>query len=335
MHHRPTPARARALALLAPLLAGVALSGCTGAADADAPASETRTFEADNGAIEIPADPQRVVATGYAVPVLLEADANLVGISTWERGLAMMSEEDLATYEQLPKVAGENASETNYEAVAEADPDLIIIAVPAPVLGDVDLERLESIAPVAVIGPTLPDAWRELSQRQMDAAGRADQFEAQKRAYDDRAADLRDKYADALDGLEFGHLGAYGDPTAAEFHREVAGSWGTNIGTDIGIDYSGEVAEKTGGSGDVSEYPAIEQLPEVYGDYDVLTYTLEVDGAVPPGVQYVLDNPLWQSLPAVQAGNVFGIQYTEAATYESALRTLDALDAALEPLLDR
>ena len=73
----------------------------------------------------IPVHPQRVVATGYAVPALIEAGAPLVGISTWTRGVPMMSPEELATYERLDKVAGESAADTSYEAIALADPDLI------------------------------------------------------------------------------------------------------------------------------------------------------------------------------------------------------------------
>ncbi|MEV0727331.1 ABC transporter substrate-binding protein [Polymorphospora sp. NPDC050346] len=295
----------------------------------------TRVFQADNGDITIPADPKRVVATGYAVPVLIEADAALVGISTWKRGLAMMTEEDLATYEGLDKIAGETAAETNYEAIANAKPDLIVIGVPAPVLADIDLDRLESIAPVVAIGPTVPSAWRDLSRRQSDAAGRLDNFEAAKTAYETKAAELKTKYADALTGLEFGHLGAYGAVAAGTFHREFAGSWGTNIAQDVGVTYYGEVKKKGGGGLDVTEYPSIEEVPASFGAADAITYTLQADGTVSEAVQRVLDTDLWKNLPAVKAGLVFPVRYTEAATFASALKTLDSLDQALAPLLTR
>jgi iron complex transport system substrate-binding protein len=88
-------------------LAAVALAlvtagcGVAGPADAPAPAGGTRTVVADNGEVAVPAHPQRVVATGYAVPALIEAGAPLVGISTWTRGASMMGEDDLTTYERL------------------------------------------------------------------------------------------------------------------------------------------------------------------------------------------------------------------------------------------
>ncbi|HTW15974.1 MAG TPA: ABC transporter substrate-binding protein [Nocardioides sp.] len=325
----------RATGALAAVSVLLVLAAC-GSEDESAEAADsatTRTFTADNGDVEIPADPERIVATGYAVPVLIEADADLVGISEWSRGVPMMTEEDLATYEELPKVAGEMANETNYEAVAEAEPDLIVIGVPQPALVDLDLDKLESIAPVLVLGPSRPDSWKDLGERQADAAGATEGFEEARQTYLDKAAELKEKYTDRLADLEFGHVGAYGDTAGGVFQREFAGSWGTNVAGDLGVTYYGEVAEKGGGSADVSEYPSIEELPDSLGDADVITYSLDVDGSVNESVQYVLDSPLWQNLPAVKAGLVMPVQYTEAATYTSALMTLDSLDENLTKIL--
>ena len=64
--------------LVAVLLLAVALvAGCS--SEGVAPAGPTRVVSADNGEITVPVAPQRVVATGYAVPALIEADAPLVG----------------------------------------------------------------------------------------------------------------------------------------------------------------------------------------------------------------------------------------------------------------
>ncbi|MFF2962527.1 ABC transporter substrate-binding protein [Streptomyces sp. NPDC057963] len=314
------------------------LTGCGFSSEGGSEASEkggTRVFAADNGKITIPADPKRVVATGYAVPVMIEADAPLVGISSWKRGEPMMTKEDLATYKKLTKVAGEQAAETNYEAVAEADPDLIVIGVPAPVLGDIDIKRLESIAPVVAIGPTVPSAWRELSHRQADAAGALEQFDVAKDAYEAKAAELAKKYKGVLPQLKLGHVGAYGEVAKGTFQREFNGSWGTNIAEDLGAKYYGKVKEPGPGSRSVSEYPSIEELPAAFGEADVMTYSVNADGSIPKSVQYVLDSKLWKNLPAVKAGKAFPFRYTEAATYGEAVQTLDAIDKSLAPLLDR
>lgn len=319
---------------------GLALSAAACGSDSDSVSasesisSETRVFAADNGDIEIPVAPQRIVATGYAVPPLIESDAPLVGISEWKRGIPLMTPDDLAEYESLEKIAGDmSAADTNYEAIARVDPDLIVIGVPQPAMVDLDLGALEAIAPVVAIGPTNPAAWSELTERQLDAVGQLDSYEANKATYDEKAAGIKEKYAGVLGSLEFGHLGAYGESAAGNFQREFAGSWGTNIAQDVGVNYYGEVKEKLGGSQDSSEYPAIENIPESFADADVITYTVEPDGSVGPEVQYVLDSELFKTLPAVRAGKVYGLRYTEAATYTSALQTLDAIDEALAPLL--
>lgn len=322
----------RALAALA-CAATLTLTAC-GADDSD-PASDdekTRVFAADNGDITIPEDPERVIATGYAVPVLIESDADLVGVSEWSRGVPLMTDEDRETYEELPKVAGETAASTNYEAIAEADPDLIVIGVPKPALVDLDIEKLEGIAPVVVLGPSLPDSWKTISEKQADAAGASEGFEKTRDAYLAEAEELKEKHAEVLDGVDFGHVGAYGDISAGTFQREFAGSWGTNIATDVGVTYAGEVKKKGGGAADVAEYPAIEELPASFADVDVITYTVGPDGKPEEAVQYVLDSGLWKNLPAVKAGKTVGLRYTEASTYTSALQTLKALDEALGSL---
>ncbi|ADD43443.1 ABC transporter substrate-binding protein [Stackebrandtia nassauensis] len=308
-------------------------AGCGSSGD-DA-AGKTRVVKADNGKITIPENPKRVVATGYAVPALIEADAPLVGISTWKRGVPMMSKSEKATYDKLDKVAGEAAAETNYEAIAEAKPDLIVIGVPKPVLADVDLKRLEEVAPVVAIGPTVPSAWRDLSQRQADAAGALKGFNAAKGDYEDKAKELSEKYGDVLPDVKLAHVGAYGEIDKGTFQREFDDSWGTNVANDIGATYYGEVKEKGGGSKDVSEYPSIEELPEALGDAEAITYSVGPDGEPLKSVKYVLGSKLWKNLPAVKAGKTFPIRYTEAATYGDALLALDALDESLAPLLKK
>lgn len=316
---------------LAAALSLSALAGCAAEKESDA-AGGTRSFAADNGTITIPDDPERVVATGYAVPVLIEADADLVGISEWSRGVPMMSEEHLATYEKLPKVAGNTAAETKYEDIAKANPDLIVIGVPQPALVDLDMKRLEEIAPVVVIGPSKPDAWKTIGRAQADAAGALEGFDEAEKAYQARVAELKTKYSGTVSGLTFGHLGAYGEAAAGTFQREYAGSWGTNIAGDLGVEYPGKPTEQKGGGSDVSEHPAMEELPAKFADVDVLTYSLDVDGKNSASVQAALDSPLWKNLPAAKAGKVLPIRYTEAATYTSALMTLDNLDEQLAKL---
>ncbi|SDG94201.1 iron complex transport system substrate-binding protein [Sinosporangium album] len=328
----------RSMGLFAALPLVLALGACgsssgSGATETSDKKSETRVFAADNGNVTIPARPQRVVATGYAVPALLQARAPLVGISSWQRGEPMMSDENLATYKKLTKVAGEAATETNYEAIAEAEPDLIILGVPTPVLGDIDVKRLESIAPVVAVGPTVPGQWRDVSRKHADAAGVLANYDTVKAEYEAKAAELKKKYQGVLPQLKLGHVGSYGDTSKGTFQREFGGSWGTSIAQDVGATYYGKVKKPGPGSQSVSEYPSIEELPDSLGEADAITYSVNADGSVPPSVRYVMESKLWKNLPAVKKGMTFPITYTEAATYGDAPKTLDAIDKSFARLL--
>ncbi|WP_432103533.1 ABC transporter substrate-binding protein [Streptomyces sp. bgisy091] len=334
MFARRTSGLAGAVAL------ALALTAC-GSSDSDSSDKSkekeetTREFTVGKEKVSIPAHPERVVATGYAVPTLIESDAPLVGISSWKRGEPMMDTEEKATYDKLPKVAGELASETNYEAIAEAEPDLIILGVPIPVLGDIDMKRLKSIAPVVAVGPMVPSEWREVSRQHADAAGVLKNYEKSQGEYETKAAGLKTKYADALKGLKFGHVGSYGDTSKGTFQREFNGSWGTNAAQDVGADYVGKPKNPGPGSKSVSEYPSMEELPDSLGTSDVITYSVNADGSVPDAVQAVLDSKLWKNLPAVKNKQAFPIAFTEAATYGDAMKTLDAIDKSLAPLLNK
>jgi iron complex transport system substrate-binding protein len=214
--------------LAAAVAVAIVIAGCGSTGSAATPADvETRVFTADNGEVTIPAHPRRVVATGYAVPALIEA------------------------------------------------------------------------------GP----------------------------AYEAKAAELKAKYAGVVSRLRFGHVGLYGQITDGTFHREFNGSWGTNVAQDVGANYYGAVKNPGPGSRAVSEYPSMEEIADSLGEADAITYSVSPDGLVPEPVQQVLDSQLWTNLPAVQAGRVFPIRYTEAATYSVALKTLDSVDQAFAPLL--
>ncbi|MHA6615744.1 hypothetical protein [Pseudonocardia sp. DLS-67] len=83
----------------------------------------------------------------------------------------------------------------------------------------------------------------------------------------------------------------------------------------------------------MSEYLSVEEIGSGLGEADAITYSVNPDGAVAAAVQQVLDSQLWRNLPAVRAGRAFPIRHTEAATYAAAMKTLDAIDQALAPLL--
>ncbi|MCY4670478.1 MAG: ABC transporter substrate-binding protein, partial [Rhodococcus sp.] len=195
----------RAVVIGAAAALAVGVAGCSNSEEASsessttAASSQTRVFEAQNGSIEIPSDPQRIVACGYAVLPLIQAGANLAAVCEWTRELGNMDDKTKAAYEALPKVAPDgNVSQLNYEGIVAAEPDLIIMGVPARVESQLDMAQLEAAAPVVFLGPTVPADWRVLGEQFADAANVSDTYGEFKDDYDAKTAELAAKYKDKL-----------------------------------------------------------------------------------------------------------------------------------------
>lgn len=296
-------------------------------ADDDA---STRTFEAQNGAIEIPVEPQRIVTCGYATLPLLQAEANLVASCEWTREINDMSPDVRAAYDAIPRVGADaDASTLNYEAIAVADPDLIILGVPVFALEDIDMTILESLAPVVMIGPTKPSEWRILGEQYADAANVVDEYGAFKGRYEVLAADIASRY-ETLDGISFGGICSVCAGDDGTFTREYASSYVTNLFDELGFSVPGQPIDSEGPQH--AETLSIENLSESFADVDVIVYGLDADGNIPPTAQSLFDSPLWQSLPAVQAGNVIAVEHSSASTYETAILALQSIDASLAAL---
>ena len=324
------------------VLGAVALAGLTAFAagcssDADPgentetnATSQTRTFDTGTETVEIPADPQSIVACGYAVLPLIQSGANLSGVCEWSRELDNMSPEDLATYESLPKLATDgDVSSLNYEAVAEVDPDLIIMGVPAHAKESVNLDQLEAIAPVVFLGPTNPSQWRSLGEQYADIANVADEYGAFQAEYTARAEEIRAKYADSLGSLTFGGVCDLCGSDPGYFFREYGSSYTTNLFDDLGFEFPGTPVDPEDEHGEVV---SLENLSTSLGSVDVIVYGVNADGTNSPELAALIASPAWQALPAVAAGNVIEVKHGNAATFETALLALDSIDEGLAAL---
>ena len=96
--------------------------------------SETITYESENGPIEVPANPQRVVVlSSFNAGSVMALDVNIVGVDTWAKGNPR--------YEPYLKDAVEVTDES-LEKIIELEPDLIIAAP-----SNNNLDKLANIAP--------------------------------------------------------------------------------------------------------------------------------------------------------------------------------------------
>lgn len=95
--------------------------------------SGTITYESEEGPVEVPADPQRVVVLSSFAGNVMALDVNLVGVDAWSKDNPRFDSE-------LKDV--EEVSDENIEKIIELDPDLIIG------LSNIkDVEKLREIAP--------------------------------------------------------------------------------------------------------------------------------------------------------------------------------------------
>lgn len=310
-----------ALAVAAPLVA----AGGAGAASSD---DGTRVFDAQSGTVEIPAEPQRIVACGYAVLPLLQAEANLAAICEWNTD--DMTASELAVYDALPKVGpARDASSINKEAIAAAEPDLIILGFPQRAAAVVDMEGLSLIAPVILHGPQTAADWRTLGEEYADAANVVGEYETTKLAYDERVAEIRATYGEALDGVVFAGVCLTCPGADGEVFREYASSYTTNTFDDLGLSFPGEPSNPQVAFG---EWLSIELLADSLHEVDVIVYGVGPGGQVPADAQTLLDSAVWQSIPAVAAGNVIPVEHSDAATYRTAILALDSIEAGLAAL---
>ena len=95
-------------------------------------ASETRIYESENGPIEVPTNPQRVIVLATYTGNVLALDVPLVGVDAWSK---MNPRYELEGMEEV--------TDENLEKIIELDPDLII---GLSTMKNVD--KLKKIAPV-------------------------------------------------------------------------------------------------------------------------------------------------------------------------------------------
>ncbi|MBD8014384.1 iron-hydroxamate ABC transporter substrate-binding protein [Planococcus wigleyi] len=102
------------------------------AAEADK-APETITYESENGPVEVPADPQRVIVLSTYGGDVMSLDVPLVGVDSWSKNNPRFEE-------QLKDV--EEVADTDLEKIIELEPDLIL---GGSTINNID--KLKEIAP--------------------------------------------------------------------------------------------------------------------------------------------------------------------------------------------
>lgn len=272
----------------------LALSVILGACSSEEPAGEesskeeTITYESEFGPVEVPENPERIVALAYA-PNLHALDIEMSGVDQWSKNNPLF-EEDL-----------EGVAE-----VTEAEPESILAENPDLIIAGANMENLEELEKIA---PTVTYTWGKLNylEQQIEIGklvGKEDETRAWAEDFEKRAADIGSKIKD-----KHGE-----DTTVTVIETDGKGfylfgeAWGrgTEIlyqAMDLKMPENVQKAVSSDGYYEISQ----EVLAEYAGDYIVLSRGEETDMSF-------TDSEVWQSIPAVQNDNVIEID-TAASSY--------------------
>lgn len=310
-------------------VAALALAGCS--SSSQEPAAEQadtgpRTIATEQGPVEVPGSPQRIVNLsggfgGYLFAVdapVVATDTRVLGVTNFEGGFppAWAAKAQAAGSTPLP-----GGQELNLEAVAAARPDLIIgggQGITAVQARD-NYDALKAIAPTVLIPQTVT-SWQDQLRQVADVAGRGDQVDALITGYQDRLARTRSEITPPQGPvavlLSLPANKPYVIPETAALPAQLG---------DLGFQVDGVLAKANNpqlfGSGD-----SFEVSPELLGTV-ANAPTLFVVGLGGPTLDQLKADPVYAALPAFQSGQVHELPATSyRPDLDGATTTLTVID---------
>lgn len=258
---------------------------------------DTFTYESERGPVEVPEDPERIVALTNG-PNIHALDVDMVGVDQYTKDNPLFSDEleDVAT-----------VAETDAESVMAQNPDLIIAG-----------SHMESIEDLEKIAPTVVFTWGEMDYLEQHIeigklVGKEDEAEEWAEDFDERAGAIGEKIKE----IHGENVSVTTYETADDTFYIYGDDWarGTEIlyqAMDLNMPENVEEAVSDEGYHTISK----ETLGEYAGDFIVLSrYSTDE--------MNFKETDVWQTIPAVQDDQVIEIDL-EASTYSDPI-TLEYL----------
>ncbi|WP_433220980.1 ABC transporter substrate-binding protein [Dactylosporangium sp. CS-047395] len=304
--------------------AALVLTGCgngDGDDKADNPASTTRTVKADNGTIQVPADPQRVVTIGNTGLPFVDMGGKPVGVTkVRDSELGLLPADQRATFEKATNLG----DEVDLEKLAGLKPDLILVQIPDAEFKEIET-KLGSVAPTVFWG--LDTEWKALADGLAAAGNVTEALGRQKAEYDGHITKVKQQYSAVVASTKFVNVDRYASSDPGTFVIADIGC------VEIAQDDLGLNFPKAADGADPLAYTALpfEQLAGL-AKYDVITYPVDAAGKPTTTFAPVVETNTWKALPAATSGRAIGVFCPGNNSYGAVNRYLDSLDRALASL---
>jgi iron complex transport system substrate-binding protein len=322
-----TPLRRRGTALTAALLGAVlVLTACGSDGDDTSTdtAATTRTITVGNGTIQIPANPQRVVALGNTTQPFIDIGGKPVGVTELSASeLDPIPAEQKATYEAATKL-GADTAQVDLEKLAGLKPDLILVQVPDDEFEGIK-KQLETIAPTLFWG--LDTEWKAFADALAEAGNLADPLSKQKTQFKDKVTKIQETYRAIIADTKFVAVDRWDNADPGTFVITDFGCIEIGAG-DIGLN-----APKAAAGADPLGWNNLpfEQIAEL-SEYDAILYPVDAAGQPKKAFAPVVESNTWKALSTVTSGHALGVYCPGNNSYGPVLQYLDSLDKALASL---
>jgi len=259
----------------------------------------TRDVETDKGIVTVPFRAERVVCADF-YGAFAVVDLGIVPIGAGGLGFSPTGEPYATLLADVPSIG--DWTNPDLEKVLAAEPDLILRTIDTQ---DDLYQLLSAIAPTAVLSfqsLSLP----EVAVRVGEVLGREEEAATLLKQYESLCGELAVQHAEVLESTTFSYV-----MSASESSFWTMGPTWTD--TTVMLDAGLKLAEPSASQTDqVTEY-SMEELGLLV-DSDVILINADSDGRTPaPDTEILTESPLWASIPAVAAGNVFAIPYGAAS----------------------
>jgi iron complex transport system substrate-binding protein len=247
----------------------------------------TITYQSENGPIEVPADPKRVILLSGFTGNVLALDVNIVGVDQWSKMNPRFAEE-------LKDV--QEVSEESLEKIIELEPDLIIALSDSK-----NIDKLKEIA------PTVTYTWGKLDYlTQHTEIGKLLNKEKEAK---DWVEDFKKRAQAAGEDIR-AKIGEEATVSVIESFDKQLYVFGNNWARGTEILYQAmnlKMPEKVKETALTPGYYAIsaEVLPQFAGDYMIFSKSQEADNSFQ-------NTDTYKNIPAVKNNRVFELNAKES-----------------------